>query len=163
MALKAEGIWGCTVLGGKAGENDKGIPNVQINVQIDEGPSAGMRATYEDEVNARTAKYVGWSLKAVGWTGGSLRGLEQEIADWIAKTGGKTTVEIKHLEIKNGKNAGKIWDKVNGLGRGARPLKPMTSQSLSDADEAMRMAMGDIDSPPPDDVPPPNDDDRLPF
>lgn len=144
MAIKAEGVWGCTVLGGKAGE-DNGVANVQINVQIDDGPSAGQRCTYEDTVNTKSAKYVGWSCSAVGWKGQTLHTLESDIANWIKATGGKTTVEIKHLEIKNGKNAGGIWDKVSGIGRGApKPLKPLAGTALSDADEAMRSVMGEV-------------------
>ncbi len=148
---KAEGIYGCTVIDGRAAEDDKGNPRVQITVQITDGPDKGQRCTYEDVVNGSTNKYVAWSMKAVGWNGGSLTELEDDIASWIARTGGATTVEIKHLEIKNGKNAGKIWDKVNGIGRGAaRPLKPLSKGALADADAALRMI---ADGPPTDDVP----------
>lgn len=162
MVLKAEGIWGCKVLGGKAGVAD-GVPNVQINVQITDGPSAGQRCTYEDVVNAQSAKYVGWSLKAVGYRGVSLENLEKDINDWIARTGGASTVEIKHLEIKNGKNAGKIWDKVNGIGRGAaRPLAPIAGEALSDANAALREFVGGGDG---DDIPHASEgaDDDIPF
>src|SRR5687767_12162536 len=105
MAIKAEGIWGCKVLGGKAGLVD-GVPNVQITVQITDGPSAGQRCTYEDVINTQSAKYVGWSLNAVGYKGRGLETLEGDIAKWIEKTGGTSTVEIKHLEIKKGSKAG---------------------------------------------------------
>lgn len=159
MALKAEGIWGCTVLSGKAVEVD-GVPNVQISVVIDDGPSKGQRCVYEDVVNAQSAKYVNWSIGAVGWKGRSLTTLESDIADWIAKTGGKSTVEIKHLEIKRGNKAGQIWDKVAGIGRGApKPGKPLAGTSLADADEAMRGVAG---APPEDDVPHAAEDD-TPF
>jgi hypothetical protein len=152
--MKEAGIWGCTVLSGKALEVD-GVPAVQINVVIDDGPSKGQRCTYEDTVNAQSAKYVNWSIAAVGWKGKTLSTLEADINEWIAKTGGKTTVEIKHLEIKRGKKAGELWDKVSGIGRGApKPGKPLAGSTLSDADEAMRSVLGD--------VPPPNDGD-IPF
>lgn len=170
MTVKAEGIWECQVLSGKAGA-DGGVPNVQINVQITEGPSAGQRCTYEDVVNASTAKYVGWSLSAVGYKGGSLKNLEGDIAEWIAKTGGKTTVEIKHVAVKRGKAYDKwvadgqqgpspIWDKANGLGRGAaKPLAPLAGEALYDADAALR---GFVSSGAPQDGAPPQDDDN-PF
>lgn len=171
--MKAEGIWNCDVLNGKYGADDRDIPKVQITVRITDGPSAGQLATYEDEVNARSAKYVRYSVEAVGGDPLKLEKLDEHIAAWIAKTGGKSTVEIKHLEIKNGKNAGKIWDKVNGIGRGApRPLKSLSKEAANDATEAMRAVMGD-DEPPHDDIPPPgdadfggggkNDDDQVPF
>lgn len=173
--MKEQGIWGCTVIDGNAGEID-GVLNVQINVQIDDGPSKGQRCTYEDSVNARSAKYVGWSCTAVGWNGSSLSTLKSDIAAWIAKTGGKSTVEIKHLEIKSGRKfddwmrAGRngpppIWDKVAGIGRGApKPLKAPAANTLADADAAMRDAMSHASggAPPYDDAPPPNDDD-IPF
>jgi PKD repeat protein len=168
MTTKAEGIWGCKVLSGKAGVSD-GIANVQINIQIDEGPSAGQRGTYEDQVTTKSAKYVGWSCTAVGWKGVSLSTLEADIEEWIKKTGGRTTVEIKHIEIKKGKKydkwvtdgcngPGPVWDKVAGLGRGAaKPLAPLGGEALADADAAMRDVMG---TPPQDG---PVDGDDIPF
>jgi len=167
---KAEGIFGCTVLSGKAGE-DNGVTTVQINAMIDDGPSKGQRCTYEDVVNAQSAKYVRWSCVAVGWRESSLKTLESDIAAWIAKTGGKTTVEIKHIEIKKGKAFDKwadggrigerpVWDKVSGLGRGAaKPLSPLGA-SLKDADDAMRSVTGYTGGPPSDDAPV---DDDIPF
>ncbi len=153
MALKAEGIWGCTVLGASAGENDKGSPNIQINVQIDEGPSKGQRCTYEDQINAKSALYVARSMKAVGWKGGSSKTLKADCDAWIKATGGKSTVEIKHIELKRGKQYDRwadsgfegpapVWDKANSIGRGAAaPLKDMSAERLQDADEALRAAM----------------------
>jgi hypothetical protein len=160
MTTKAEGIWGCTVLGAKAGELD-GVPNVQITVQITDGPDKGQRVNYEEIVNTQTAKYVRWSCEPIGWKGASLRTLEDDVAAWITKTGGASTVEIKHIAVKKGKAFKKwedggcvgpspIWDKVAGIGRGApRPLAPLGA-SLRDADEAMRSVGG---PPPDDDVP----------
>lgn len=157
--MKTEGIWGCTVLAGKLGKVD-GITTVQIDVQIADGPDKGQRCTYEEIVNAKSAKYVGWSCTAVGWKGPSLSTFEAECAAWIEKTGGTTTVEIQHLEMKKGKavekweNEGRqgprpVWDKVKGIGRGmARAMAPIDTGSLKDADDVMRGVMGgDEDSP----------------
>lgn len=139
--LMAAGIWPCTVLSANFGENDKGLPQVQINVEIDDGPSKGRRCTYEDQVNAKSARYIGWSCNAVGWQGNDLRTLKADATKWIEATGGKSTVEIKHVEIKNGKRKGEIWDKPSGIGRGPRVLKEASAASVDDANEAMRMAM----------------------
>jgi hypothetical protein len=160
---KTEGIFGCTVIEGRSGDNDKGLPSVQITVQITDGPDKGQRCTYEEVISNQTNKYVAWSCKAVGWKGGPLvDDLEKDIAEWIARTGGTTTVEIKHIEIKRGdkynkwvdggcKGPGPVWDKVSGIGRGsARALKPMSASSRADANEAMRAVS---DSPPQDDAP----------
>lgn len=151
--LKAQGIWGCTVLSATAGETDKGSPNIQINVVIDDGPSKGQRCTYEDQINAKSALYVARSMKAVGWRGGSVTTLAADCDEWVKKTGGKSTVEIKHVEIKRGKQYDRwveegmkgpspVWDKPNSIGRGAAaPLKPMNEERLADADEALRAAL----------------------
>lgn len=137
----AEGIWSCVVLGATFGEDDKGSPQVQINVKIDDGPDKGRGCTYEDQVNVKSAPYIARSCKAVGWQGGDLLTLKADCAKWIAATGGKSTVEIKHIQIKNGKRAGEVWDKPNSIGRGPRVLKDVSRSTLADANEAMQMAM----------------------
>lgn len=170
MSLLAEGMWPCTVLGGSAGEetdqNGKATGRIRarVNVKIDDGPSKGRVCTYEDEVNARSSLYVSRSLKACGWQGVTLASVADDIAVWIAKTGGKSTVEIKHIEIKNGKRAGQIWDKPNSIGRGPRPLAAPAGDALSDADEAMRRGMEeDGGTPPPTEPTAPGADDDIPF
>src|SRR5947208_3221882 len=130
MSALSEGIWGCTVTSATFGERE-GVPQVQINVRIDDGPSKGRSCTYEDQVTARSALYVGRSCRAVGWKGVSLETLRDDVAAFVAdpKTAGKSTVEVKHIELTKGKKFDKwvadgrvgmppIWDKVNGVGRG---------------------------------------------
>ena len=143
MALKTEGIWPCTVLSGRFGVDSKDSPTVIINVEITDGPDKGKRCTYEDQVNAKSALYVGRSCKAVGWKGVDLSTLEADIAAHVAATGGATTVEIRHLEIKTGKRAGSTWDKVNSIGRQEKSVKAASGERLTDANEAMRQAMAD--------------------
>jgi hypothetical protein len=167
MAIMEEGIWPCTVLGGNFGTigDDNGPPQVVVNVQIDEGPNKGRRCSYEEKVDAKSALYAGRSCKAVGWRGGSLTTLKADIEAWITKTGGKTTVEVKHITNKTGKRVGEVWAKVNALGRVAKILAAPSAERLKDADEAMRRAMADDGAAaarPDDDAPPPNDDD-IPF
>lgn len=161
----AEGIWPAVALYAKYGGDDD-VPRVQITAKISDGPNKGAHVTYEDEVNNRSALYIQRSCRAVGWRGVSLTSLKDDVAAWIEKTGGETSVEVKHIEIKKGKNLGKIWAKPNSIGRGPRALKPLSQERISDADEAMRRAM-ELDgatggTPPPDDVPPAGDDD-IPF
>ncbi len=159
--MKEQGIFGCTVIGAKSGEID-GVINVQITVQIDDGPSKGQRCTYEDQVNAASAKYIGWSCSAVGWKGKSLRTLAADCAAWITATSGASTVEIKHIVTKKGTANEGIWDKVTGIGRGApKPLKEPTQATSTSADAMMRDAMGGA---PPDDAPHAGDSDQdIPF
>lgn len=161
--LLAEGIWPCTVLSGEAGEID-GVIKARVNVKIEDGPSKGRFCTYEDEINARSSLYVARSMAAVGWKGKSVASLTEDCAAWIVATGGKSSVEIKHIPIKNGKRAGEIWDKPNSIGRGPKPMKAAGGEALSDADEALRRAMAEDGSAPPDDAPrTAADPDDIPF
>jgi hypothetical protein len=168
MSEIAAGYWPCKVLDGFYGDNDKNISVVRINVELTEGPGKGMRQTYEEAVNNKQAPYIARTCKAVGWKCQSLSTLKADVAAWIAETGGASTLEIRHVEIRNGKRAGSVWAKPNSIGRGPKPLKEATQENLYDADAMMRAALADSDDSgqgggaPPDDVPPPSDDD-LPF
>lgn len=166
--LKAEGIWKCKVLDGKFGADEKRSGFVQINVEIAEGPNKGRKCTYEDEINAKSAKYAAKSAQAVGFKGKSWSTLRADIETWVKETGGMSTVEIRHVPITKGKKAGTVWDKVNSIGRrDARELTEATGETLSDADEQLRRALEDEQSSGggnyDDDVPPPSDDDDIPF
>lgn len=172
MALLEEGIWPCTLISASFGEDDRGSPQVQINVRIDDGPSKGRSCTYEDQVNAKSALYVGRSCKAVGWRGHDLQTLHDDAAAWATKTGGKSTVEIRHIQLTKGKKYDKwieegqrgpapIWDKPNSIGRGPRALAPVSGERLQDANEAMRTAMAADAGGVPDEAPP--IDDGIPF
>jgi hypothetical protein len=158
--LLAEGTWPCTVISGEAGEVDGKI-KARINVRIEDGPSKGRTCTYEDNIDARSSIYVARSLTAAGWKGKSLSTLAGDVAAWVASTGGKSTVEIKHIEIRNGKRAGQIWDKPNAIGRGPKALAKAQGELLNDADEAMRRALADDGNAPADNEPVNTDD--APF
>jgi hypothetical protein len=168
-----EGIWPCQVLGATHGEDDRQSIVVRINVKFTEGPNKGRLATYEDQVNAKSSLYIGRSCKAVGWKGRSLTTLQADAEEWIERTGGASTAEVRHVPIKKGKkydawvadgrigNA-PVWDKINSIGRGPKPLSAPSSDALADAEEAMRRAMEEDGGPPDDDVPHPAGDD-IPF
>lgn len=141
MATLSEGIFPCRVIDGFFGIDDRNSPIARINVVITDGPDKGQRCTYEDQVNGKSALYVGRSCRAAGWKGELLETLKADVAAWVEKTGGASTVEIKHIEIKNGKRAGEVWAKPNSIGRGPRPLAEATGDTLADANEAMRLAM----------------------
>lgn len=178
----AAGIWPCIVQDGSVGEQlDKsnkptGRLVARVNVTIDGGPDKGRMVTYEDEVNAKSSLYIGRSLKNCGWKEKSLSTVSKDIEEWVKATGGKSSVEIRHIEIKKGKRydewldetggAGNppIWAKANSIGRGPRPLAAPAADALSDADEQMRRAMAE-DSGGSDDAPTskPVDDDSIPF
>lgn len=139
-----EGIWACKVLGAEVGQDDRGAMRVRIHVMITEGSDSGRKVTYEDTVNFKSNKYIAQSARAVGWSGGRLEEtLREDVDAWIAATGGASTVEIRHLEIRNGKNAGQTWAKANSIGRGSRPLAAPSRDVADEADEAMRAALAE--------------------
>lgn len=172
----AEGIWPCTVLSGSAGETDEkpGVIAVRVNVKIDDGPSKGRMATYEDELNAKSSLYIMRSMRAAGWKGKTTLAFGDDVAEWIKATGGKSTVEVRHIEVKRGRKFEKweadgkqgpapIWDKVNSIGRGAKPLAAPKGEALRDADELLRRAMQEDGGSPPDEGDAPRDPDDIPF
>lgn len=178
------GFWPCVVLDGGIGEDidNNGKPTgrmkVRVNVRFDDGPDKGRIVSYEDEISAKSALYVSRSLRAIGCkTPDKFGTVSDDIKKWIAETGGKTTVEIRHIEIKKGKkydewlDAGAegnppIWAKANSLGRGPRPLAPPSGEAMTDAEEQMRRAMAeDGNGAAPDDAPHTADGngDDIPF
>lgn len=178
----AEGIWPCIIQSGSYGESDErpGVVVVRVVTRIDDGPSKGRMATYEEDVNAKSSLYVMRSMRAVGWAGKSLTSFADDCAKWIASTGGKSTVEIRHLEVKRGKkfdaweSGGRVgpppvFDKVNSIGRGAKPLAAPKGDALADAEEILKRAMQEDGSweggAPADDVPHASsgDSDDIPF
>ena len=160
-------IYACTAISADFGSTDKKPnPAAQIVVRVDEGPMKGQRVTYEEEVNAKSAKYVGWACTAVGWRGKDLSTLKADAAKWIAATGGVTTVEIKEIVTRKGTPDEGVWFKPSAIGKGAaKPLRQAAPDAVKDANDAMRAAMGgapdDSGGPPPDDVP--QDDEQIPF
>jgi hypothetical protein len=177
--LLSEGTWPATVIDGGVGEElDKanqptGRIKARVNVKFDDGPNKGRTATYEDTIDARSSIYIMRSLKAIGWRGPGLDTVETDIAAWVAKTGGKTTAEVKHIEIKKGARYEKwvekgnpgypIWDKVSSLGRGPRELAKPSTDALSDANDAMRRAMEADGASEPDYIEPAGDPNDIPF
>lgn len=175
MANLSEGTWPCVVQSATYGEDDKHNMVVRINAKITDGPDKDRMVTYEDIVNVRSALYIGRSCRAVGWKGDELETLRTDVDAWIKETGGASTAEIRHIEIKKGKQYDKwasnnfegpapIWAKCNAIGRGPKPLSAPSGETLADANDAMRRAMQEDNgaAPPPDDVPP-MDDDQIPF
>lgn len=176
----AAGIWPCVVLSGGVGDqpdnNGKATGRIVARViaKFEDGPDRGRLVTYEDEINAKSSLYVGRSLKAVGWKGGPLADVAPDIEKWVKETGGKSTVEIRHIETKRGKRYDEwveagcpggtlIWAKANSFGRGPRALAAPSAEALSDAEEQMRRAMAE-DGATPDDAPHAADDpDSIPF
>jgi hypothetical protein len=169
MSEIAEGFWPCKVIDGFYGDNDKNIPIVRINVELTEGEHKGQRFSYEEPVNNKQAPYIARTCKAVGWQCRDLETLKADVAEWIKKTGGESTLEIKHFVRKTGTKIGTTWAKPNSIGRGPKPLKASSAENRADANAALLAALAEQEQyeagggPPRDDIPPPGDDDSIPF
>ncbi len=160
----AAGFWPCKVIDAFYGDDATGIPVVRINVELIDGRHKGLRMTYEERVNNKQAPYIARTCLACGWKGGSMSTLKADVAEWV-RSEGFSTLEIKHIEIRNGKRAGQIWAKPNSIGRGPKPLRESSKENLLDVDAMMRSALSEDSqsgAPPPDDIPPAGDDD-IPF
>ena len=154
MSQLEEGNFPFVVTSASYGADDRGVPVVQINGKFTEGPNSGRTTTYQDEINAKSALYVGRSCRAVGWKGVELETLAADTEVWIKATGGATTAEIRHIELKKGKKFDKwvadgsrgqrpYWDKCNSIGYGAKPLVAPKKDVTEDANAAMRRAMAE--------------------
>lgn len=163
MTQLAEGTWPAVAINATYGK-DEGKFFVRIKVRFDEGPNEGRIAYYESEIDNKQGPYAARSCRAVGWRGVSPSTLPSDVAAWIRETGGKTTAEVKHIEIRKGKAFDKwvdggrqgprpVWDKVTAIGSGQRPLAEPSAAELADAAAAMGGHY--------DDVPPPDDEDFL--
>lgn len=164
MAILTEGTWPCKIL---SATRDGNPVVVRVNVQFTEGPDKGKGGTYEQIVDARSAKYVAPSCQAIGWQGVTLDTLADDCAKWIAKTGGASTADVKHFDLKNPEAIAKAaargeppkFAKVNAIGRGAKPLPKATAESKADADAALRNFMGGGGGA----APSGSDDEEIPF
>jgi len=183
MSDIAAGNWKCKVIDGFFGDVEQRIgvwlPTVRINIEItNDGPHKGQRYSYEEAVDNKQAPYIARTLKAVGWKCRKMTDVAADIAEWVSRTGGESTVEIKHIEIKRGKKfdtwvadgakgSPPVWVKVGAIGRGPKPLRESTQENLRDADDAMRAALaedaGRGGGSGYDDAPPPSDEDSIPF
>jgi hypothetical protein len=166
MAELVEGIWKCKVLGGEAAADDRDVVKVRINVEILEGPDKGRRATYEDGINFKSAKYVVMSARAVGWRGqGKIEDTFcADVDAWIERTGGESTLEVEHILRNKGAKAGTYWGKPRSIGRKPRALVAPSQTASADAHEALMAAMAELEPDetfPPAETPLPADD--LPF
>src|SRR5262249_22178924 len=109
----AEGTWNCKILGADYAADDRDIMVARINVQFTEGPDVGRKMTYEEQINNKSARYAMASMRAVGWRGGRPElTFKADVESWIKETGGASTVEIQHVERKNGPKAGTFWAKA---------------------------------------------------
>jgi len=184
MSDIAAGFWPCKVLDGFYGDDSRNIPVVRINVEITKGEHKGKMYTYEEAVNNKQAPYIARTCKAVGWKCQTLATIESDVAEWVKATGGESTIEIKHIEMRRGKRFDEwdrggrvgpapIWVKPNSIGRGPAPLKASSQENLTDSDAALRAALAEdaggqsgqmySGAPPSDDIPPPGDEDAIPF
>ena len=137
--LISQGSFLARAVSGSYGDDTKGRLAVRVELELLAGPDTGQHITYTGLVNAKSAPYVGKDMKAVGWKGGSL----QTIGDDVAATKAEAQIEIEHKNANDAKDPNRVFAVVRSIGRGAVALKPPSASSLNDADEALRAAMGE--------------------
>ena len=139
--LISQGSFLARAINGSYGEDTKGRMAVRVELELLAGPDLGQRITYTGLVNAKSAPYVGKDLKAVGWKGVSLR----SIGDDVQSAKAEAQIEIEHKNANDPKDPNRVFAVVRSIGRGAVALKPASAASISDADEALRAAMGGVE------------------
>lgn len=131
--MLAAGEFNCTVLNASYGANSKGVREVTVTARITSGPDEGMMATYASVVDNKQAPFIANVCKAVGWSGTTLLTLSADVDAWIKATGGKSTLEIRHIEFTDKKTgAPRIWDKVQRIGAGRTLTQPRAADVLED-------------------------------
>ena len=135
----AQGSFLARALTGSSGTDNKGRLTARVEFELLAGPDAGQRITYSGLINAKSAKYVGPDLKAVGWKGETLKTLDADIIAAHAEV----PIEIEHKNANDSKDPDRVFAVVRSIARGAPALKPPSKQDMDDADEALRAAMGD--------------------
>lgn len=136
----AQGSYLARAIGASSGMDSKERLTARVEFELLAGPDAGQRITYSGLINAKSAKYVGPDLKAVGWKGETLKTLE---ADVIAARA-EVPIEIEHKNANDSKDANRVFAVVRSIARGAAALKAPSQQDMADADEALHAAMGDV-------------------
>jgi hypothetical protein len=121
-------------LAGSSGSDDKQYPTARVEFEILAGPDQGQRITYNGRIDARSAPYVAKDLKAVGWKGRDINTLATDVE--AAKA--ETTIEIQHKQTKDGS---RTFPVVRSIGRGAKPLAPLSKRDLDDANAALLGAL----------------------
>jgi len=136
----AQGSFLARALTGSSGTDNKGRLTARVEFELLAGPDSGQRITYSGLINAKSAKYVGPDLKAVGWKCDTLKTLSADVSAMHAEV----VIEIEHKSANDPKDPERVFAVVRSIARGAAALKPPSTEELNDADEALRSVMGDL-------------------
>jgi len=139
--LIAQGSFLARAISAVSRRDNKDRSTARVEFELLSGPDIGQRITYVGLINAKSVKYVGPDLKAIGWRCDSLKTLEADVA--AAKA--EVVIEIEHKSANDPKDPSRMFAVVRRIGNGAgADLKPLTDNDLNDADEALRSVMGDV-------------------
>ena len=137
--LIAQGSFLARAISAVSRRDNKDRSTARVEFELLAGPDIGQRITYVGLINAKSVKYVGPDLKAVGWRCDSLKTLEADVA--AAKA--EVVIEIEHKSANDPKDPSRMFAVVRRIGNGADG-KPLSNDDLNDADEALRSVMGDV-------------------
>lgn len=126
------------------GINKKGAPELSVEFEIADGPSAGRKVAYSGLFGEKSTKYTKQAMLAMGWQGKDVKTAVDDIL------GQKKVVPIE-VQIARWENpqTGKVseWSTVRNVGRFKEPLKPLGGSDLKDVNQWLEEAGGANDIP----------------
>lgn len=122
------------------GTNKKGAPELRVEFEITEGPSAGRKVSYSGLFNEKSTKYTKQAMLAMGWQG---KDATTATAD-ILKAAKVVPIEVQIARWEN-PDTGKVseWSAVRNVGRFREPLKPLAGSDVKDVN-AWLAEVGDV-------------------
>lgn len=126
-------------LDGSIGADTNKQTTAFVDFEILDGDNRGEKITYRGQVNERSAKYTARDLKAIGWKGKDLATLKDD----IAATHIETTIEIKHMNRKDGSGSFPVVRSIGRTASGGNAPGPVAQTELANANALLRAALGD--------------------
>jgi hypothetical protein len=144
-----EGNFQAKAVSAELGTNKKGAPELRVEFEIVEGPSAGRRVPYSGLFGEKSTKYTKQAMLALGWQGKGV----STAADDIMKAVKVVPIEVQIARWEN-PDTGKVseWSTVRNVGRFKEPLKPLAGSDLKDVDKWLADA-GDVGGEAKSDIP----------
>lgn len=144
-----EGNFQAKPVSAELGRNKKGVPELRVEFEITEGPSAGRKVPYSGLFNEKSTKYTKQAMLALGWQGQDAR----TAPDDILKSAKVSPIEVQIARWEN-PDTGRVseWSTVRSVGRFREPLKPLAGRDLADVNQWLT-DVGDVGSA----------DEKIPF
>lgn len=139
-----EGNFQAKAVSAEFGINKKGAPELAVEFEIVDGPSAGRKVSYSGLFGEKSAKYTKQAMLALGWQG---KDAATAVAD-ILKAPKVVPIEVQIARWEN-PSTGKTseWSTVRNVGRYKEPLKPIDGRGLGEVNQWLAEAGGDDQIP----------------